>query len=363
MKHENEKGMALLATAILLPVIIGIVGLGIDLGVAYAVRTSAQAAADAGALAGATSYMLDPTPNPVNDAVLVTNAHTILGQAINIGSGNVSVATCSTPQGAANCVTVTVPTSAPTFFAKIFGFAGVPITVKATALAGGPGSGTGAFCMKPIFAPQSLISGYSSGQDIPDIRPSNPNNALVPSDYYSLNFGGGCTGVPNPCPLPPVSQSVPWTDGTSSTSAGNPTYMAGWTNCLAIPIKCGDNIPVATGSTPNSTGKAAYQAGYTDTWNSLGNYGSNNSDTSNSLVVAALWQNGFMPSGGNNATAYVTVSGFVELFIDPYTDSSGQTAVSAHLIKQFTCSAGAGGGGGAGSGTGPLGAPLKLVQP
>ncbi len=34
MKHEKQKGMALLATAILLPVIIGIVGLGNDLGVA-----------------------------------------------------------------------------------------------------------------------------------------------------------------------------------------------------------------------------------------------------------------------------------------------------------------------------------------
>jgi Flp pilus assembly protein TadG len=344
---RKQKGITLITTVITLPVILILMGLGIDLGMAYVARTSAQAAADAAALAGAYSYVKNSAaPTPQQDAVTVANTNKVLRQQVNITTANVTLPACT----GGNCVTVTIPVTVPTFFSRVFGWQSVSTTVRATAQASS--SATGAYCLKPIFAPDFVLrpggTWLAPGTLLPNIRPVTPQSTYAPSNFYSLDFThiDNVSGTPN---------TVYFSDGSSDSSSGIPTYRDGWGSCLVSPvIKCGDTINLQPGNAPNATEDAALQ--YTDTYNGVGDYGSNHTDSSPSLVSVAIWDSSVQPpnAGGNNF--YATVIGFGEIFMLPY---PGRPApVQARFIRATGCTPGGGGG----IGTGPTGAPLRLVR-
>jgi len=343
---KGQKGVTLLAVVITLPVVLMLRGLAIDLGMACVARTSAQAAADAGALAGAYSYMVNSAaPTPQQDAVTVANQNHILRQPVSITTSNVTLPTCT----GGNCVTVTIPFNVPTYFARIFGWSNIPETVRATAQAGTTAAGI--YCLKPIFVPDFVVKPggtfLAPGTLLPDIRPTRANAAYAPSNYYSLDF----THIDNTSGGP---IAVTFSDGTTDSNSGVPTYLDGWGKCLVTPvIKCGDTINLQPGNMGANTGNAV--APYTDTYNGDGDYGINHTDTSDSLVSVAIWDSSQAPrqTGGNNF--YATVIGYAQIFIVPY---SGSGNVSARFIRGTGCGNGAGGG----TGTGPGGAPLRLVQ-
>jgi Flp pilus assembly protein TadG len=339
---NRERGITIVTVALLLPALLMVIGLAVDLGVAYAARTSAQSAADAAAMAGAFSYrekLIAPTPQA--DAVLVANQNTIFRQPIAITAANVTLPTCNK----GNCVTVTIPFTVPTFFARAFGWKTISMSVKATAQASTAANGS--YCTKPIFLPSSVVNGLTPGATIPDIRPTSPKNSLVPSDYYSLDFSKATDLGVAP------SGSVPFTDGTNDTGGGTDTYRDAWSKCLALAVKCNMSLPVLTGNVGGNTGKGIYGGNFTDSWNGINDYGGNHTDTSNSLVAVPIWDSSHISPGQTN----VNVIGFAEVFIDPYKDASGQSVATAHFVANAGCDLTTGS-----AGTGPKGAPLRLVQ-
>jgi Flp pilus assembly protein TadG len=330
-----------------MPMILMLLGLSIDLGIAYVSRTSAQGAADAAALAGAYSYMKNPAnPTPRTDAVLFANQNKILGQQVNISTSNVALPACL----GGHCVSVTIPFTAPVFFARMFGRQSLPITVRATAQAGT--SSSGAYCLKPIFGPSFVLEPggipLAPGTLLPNVRPVAANAAYAPSNYYSLDFThvDNTSGAPNP---------VTYSDGTVDNASGVPTYMDGWLKCIVSPvIKCGDTINLQPGNMGNNTNNAVAQ--YTDVYNAPGNYGVNHTETSSGLVSIAIWDSVSPPlQSGNNF--YTKVVGFATIFVPLQTATHGNN-VEAYFIGATSC----GNGGGVVSGTGPTGAPLRLVQ-
>jgi len=371
-RREPQKGMTIAMVALCIVVFFAMAALAIDLGILYTARTSAQHAADAAALAGAFTFTTSAAAQPAaaREAAIATAAtNKILGTPVVVSAGNVVV------DPAARRVTVTVPrTSAggnpvDTYFARVLGHNSSDVSAKATAEAGTQGSAS--HCVKPIYIPNTLLSKMAKATQACNATPkevifdssgaitnwaapqmgsntavriqsTSPPNAVVPSQFYALDFGSG----------------------------GN-TYQCAWGQCLnycsgVSTIACGKKYPVETGALngPTRHGVDDLIGKPPDTWISSGNYDVNGMtmSTSKSLVVAPVWDNcdpaNAIVPGKSGQT--VAVIGFMELFVDGMQGND----VLAHAVAPIKCQ-NPGGGGGAGNpnpSTGPYAIPVRLVQ-
>ncbi len=336
-KNKRERGTVVVMAAVLMPVLLFVIGLGVDFGVMYAVRNGAQNSADAAAMAGVYAYAgLDPVyTDPTTAANKAALANPVFAGS-TVTPTSVLAYRCTDSIGIQNyCVKVTLNVTSPIYFAKVFGKAPVPIQVQATAQAN-TGLGFAPQCAKPIFVPDpALLTPAVPVGGTMTIRPTNPNNALVPSQYYSLDF----TSILNP--QNPKPDPVVFSDGTTSQNSGVPTYTDAWEKCVATAIRCGQVINVQTGNMGNPTTTAVQQliqSGVT-------------------TVIAPLWDPTSAVVSGN--TYQAKVSGFIQLSNLAVTGGGGpQANVTATYVQKLDCSA----GGGVGSETGAYNTPVRLVQ-
>lgn len=331
-KNQRERGTVVVMAAALMPVLLFVLGLGVDFGVMYAVRNAAQNAADSAAMAGVYAYAgLDPVySDPTTAANKAALANPIFAGG-TVTPTSVLAYRCTDSIGIQNyCVKVTLNVTSPIYFAKVFGKAPVPIQVQATAQAN-TGLGFAPQCAKPIFVPDPALLGVAVNQTM-TIRPTNPSGALVPSQYYSLDF----TSILNP--LNPKPDPVVFSDGTTSQNSGVPTYTDAWEKCVATAIRCGQVINVQTGNMGNPTDKAVQQLVQGGT----------------TTVVAPMWDPSSSVVSGN--TYQATVDGFIELSNLQVDLTTGD--VTAKYVQKLMCSA----GGGVGSETGAYNTPVRLVQ-
>lgn len=138
LTHRPRRGSTSTTVAVLLPVLIGFVALGVDFGVVAVAQHQVQAAADAAAIAATTSmgdiavartraraFATETTFN--NVTVQVADEEVELGFWDGVGF---------TPGGSPNAVRVTARADVPMYFARLFGFDSVPVAAVAGA---GPG--------------------------------------------------------------------------------------------------------------------------------------------------------------------------------------------------------------------------------
>lgn len=362
--RHKERGMTLAMVAISLTALLALAALAIDLGMLYTARTSAQHAADAGALAGAFTFTNPAAVQPgaaQTAAINVANRNPILGTLPTVGAGNVTVDVVN------RRVTVTVPRTGangiPLYFAAIMGrHRG---DVQATGTAECAATATGSRCLKPIYIPNTILSNLQPGpacnanQTIfnangtmttfaqgqlgaqKNIRPTNPQNALGPSQFYSLDFGAG-------------ANTYRCTLGSCLSNCNINTQV----------VRCGDSFPLETGNMvgPTNQGVNNLTGPTPDVWVQLGQYrhpDNNIYDTSNQLVIAPVWDNCSQNISPGYHGQQVRIMGFMELFID---GMSGQN-LRAHFVQPVPCAtAGGAGGNQFGANTGPLGLPIRLVK-
>lgn len=129
-KHQGttESGQAVVIMAVFLVVVIGAVGMVLDVGSWYRADRAAQAAADAAALAGAQELIHGTSP-----ATARANEY-----ATKNGGGDLQI-TFSRRVVDNDLITVDVTRPAPGFFTKLFGIDSVQVHAHATARAGIPG--------------------------------------------------------------------------------------------------------------------------------------------------------------------------------------------------------------------------------
>jgi hypothetical protein len=226
----------------------------------------------------------------------------------------------------------------------------------------------GSRCVKPIYIPNTALS---TAADIPTacgaqqvifdratgkitafaqtklgtsvtLHPPSPSGALLPSQYYSLDFGTGAS-----------------------------TYRCTWGHCLNDPscgadisvLKCGTKYPVKTGGMVGPTNQGVGDLigkPPVDKYIGIDQYQNINtgaySSDSRALVVAPVWDacppNTINP-GTNGQT--VAIVGFLKVFVDSVT---GGGNVQAHVISEIECDPNAG----TTTATGPLAIPIRLVQ-
>jgi Flp pilus assembly protein TadG len=140
--RQKETGQSLLIVALGLTVLIGALGLGVDMGFYRYEKRQLQTAADSAALAGAQAYGKGTAyVNPAANQALNSNGYgSSSGTAIAINNPPTCTtsAPCNLPaadpnNGLPNFVEVVLTKNEPTFFSKIFGVTSVPLTARAEA--------------------------------------------------------------------------------------------------------------------------------------------------------------------------------------------------------------------------------------
>jgi Flp pilus assembly protein TadG len=139
---EDRRGAIALMTAILCPVLIGFVALGVEVGDWYQTRQAAQNAADAAAMAGALD-LINGVSNLANASYFGTqngftnNATPYAGsvQGVSITSGYYNGSSFSTSGGSTNAVKATVSQTVPAYFSAVLGLGTMNVKVSAVALA------------------------------------------------------------------------------------------------------------------------------------------------------------------------------------------------------------------------------------
>ncbi|MGH9393939.1 MAG: pilus assembly protein TadG-related protein [Terriglobales bacterium] len=374
-RQQRERGLTAVLVTLLLTGLCGAAAMAVDVGVLYSARTSAQNAADAAALAGAFTFLKPANVQPgaaTNAAIALAKANSILGQAVAITSANVTVDQVNMR------VTVQVPRTGgngiPAFFLGIFGVKHTDVAATATAEASPVA--TGSICLRPIFVPNTILSAETPTQACSDgqtilgpnggmspwlkanpqllgmletIRPTSPQGALAPSQYYSLDFSNGAGGGASvySCAL-----------GSNLASCGiTPTVAA-----------CGTSYPTENGNMkgPTQTGIGNLLGANPDTWVGEGAYLHSSgtvTDTSNQLIVAPVWDDccptcSIGPGGGT-----VKIIGFSNWFVQGLGSVNGDTGVIANFVNAAGCGAGGGGNGGGVATNASFGIPVRLVTP
>jgi Flp pilus assembly protein TadG len=378
---RTQRGMTLMVVCLLLIGFLGIAALCIDLGVLYTARTSAQHAADSAALAGAFTFVNSPNasqPAAAQEAAIATaGANKILGQSVSISAGDVSVDTTN------RLVKVTVSRTGAdgvrTFFGKALGMSLANVQTQATAHASTSAGATR--CIKPVYVPNTIFSTLTSDQACNATPPqvifdSNHNiSAWASSANGTLRFSGQCNLIrstnPSGALMPSQFYSLDFGDGAA-------TYRAVWAQCLnevsgATPniVQCGDSIPIKTGNMvgPTNQGVDDMVGNPPDVWlgqdptTGIFQYQTSSgiSDTSKSLATLAVWDSCGHPITPGKHGQAVPVIGFLEVFVDGMSDSctgsaSGGSNVRVHTVSGAGCS-----GTGAGA-TGPFAVPVQLVK-
>lgn len=129
---SNRRGAALALVALGMPVLLGLIALGVDLGMMFSARAEAQRAADSGALAGAAVFQFEPDPYPLVPAAEAQATAFATSNFVREGQVVGSEVTAEANPDL-QMVRVTVTRPIPTWFAQIFGVQSVTVAVQAVA--------------------------------------------------------------------------------------------------------------------------------------------------------------------------------------------------------------------------------------
>jgi Flp pilus assembly protein TadG len=154
---RSESGQAVVLSVVWMIVLLGMAGLVIDVGSWYRSQRDLQADADAAALAGAQEL-----PNNTSTASGQATTYA-LKNGFTLPASGITISGTVVPD---DSITVKVDKNAPTFFAKVFGVATVPVRAEATAKSSLIGS---AKYVAPIAVniQHPMLSGINAGVNCP----------------------------------------------------------------------------------------------------------------------------------------------------------------------------------------------------
>jgi hypothetical protein len=355
----RNDGYVIVTVAVLLVILLGFSALAVDVGIMYSARTSAQRVADAAALAGAFTFVVEPgSPQPataIDHATQTAINNNILGDAVVAGDVTVNV---DVPN---RLVTVDIERSQDSFFARVLGSTSTDI--RARALAEASPNSTSAYCVKPWFIPNTVISpqmpcdACTSSQVLISggavtaygqsklglqftLKPQQPSGTMAPGQFFAIQLPG---------------------------SVGGNDYRDNISMCPPNAVPCNEFYSVETGNMVGPTKQGVNDLignPPTDTYVSLGRYMRGDGtigDTSRGLIVSPIWDAcgmaNFCPGNrfptGTNVS--LKVVGFALIFLEGVQGND----VVGRLINIFPC----------GTApleteeTGPYSIPVRLVRP
>ena len=243
--HKRESGQATIIMALFMGIVmIGFMGLCLDVGYFFQEKRMAQAAADAAAVAAAEedSYAGDSgnaqtaaneaaTENGF-DTTLATNPATV---TLNVtGSGNYSSSSSAAPS---NFVTATVTQAVPTFFLKAFNPSSPTMTITASASAGEGATSPTCICLEG-----------SSGMDL-----NMSNNAKLVASGCGVTVNStssNAVGVVGSATVTALSLGTVSSSWDNSSNINNNGSIASSTDIvLGISTSCSPTLPTVPSDT------------------------------------------------------------------------------------------------------------------
>ncbi|MGC4085781.1 MAG: VWA domain-containing protein [Vicinamibacterales bacterium] len=317
--RRDERGQALPLVALLTVVLLGVMGIVIDVGYALSVRQALQASTDAAATAAAME-LSDAHGSPSTAATLFSmesgrkNARsTISGvststsvKCTNYMANLMTGANCTSPTTPANTVTVTQTAPVSTFFGRVLGFTRFNVTTRATAgMRGG--------AMPPLDVMIVLDTTASMGGNCSATVPgvTNPTrldcakagirtllNALWPCSQTQANCGSATNGhVSNPIDevglavFPGLKSTTPLSrqfDCTHNLAQSDISPYSGTPVYVMAPL-ASDFKPSATGTLSGATSNMVKAVDWTDGNNcSSSTYGAENPGGQGSYFSGAI---------------------------------------------------------------------------
>jgi len=257
--RRGESGQTLIMVAVMLPVLVGFVGLAIDVGYAFDYRKQMQTAADSAALAGAFAVKANSS---ISSTALVNVVQFDAGQNGFVHGGSITVSACR-PGVDAGCTTtyayaagddavkVTISQPKPTFFMRVLSLTSMTIGASAVAALGSDSS-SGMVILCPANCNNAFVaSGNSNVQIAGDLLINSTStsglvlsggNPAVAADYIAVSgsaySGTGATPTPvyNSAPVPdPFGGKTPPSNSTVAPPPSGGTYYPGsYSSTLAL---------------------------------------------------------------------------------------------------------------------------------
>ncbi len=157
----TESGIIALVTALMLPILLGMLGLIIDLGMAYQHKRFMQTAAAAGALGAAHSLLADETETTIEtDALYDAAMNNFDGTRGETRSVNIPP-TGGDFEGDENFIEVVISQDLATYFMPVLGINQMTVSARAVA-----GFGTGAGCIYVLNGTAEKAMEVSSGTEM-----------------------------------------------------------------------------------------------------------------------------------------------------------------------------------------------------
>lgn len=252
---RDEGGQVLVMTLFSMGILLGALGLAVDVGLLFHARRNMQTAADAAAMAGATEMYYNGATNVTAKADAAAKAN---GVDNTVTGNNVIVTTSPTMPGGyscPSCVEVQLSTPNPTVFMATmaqFLFRSTSynsMNVSATAVAGAPGvSQTCMYVMDPSDADTLWIHGagdINAANCAVYVNSNNQSALCVTGNAGKSNFAvlevvggqdssGNCKGNPGPpvvpgagVQAPPVLSNLPTNPAANCSSVTNVASLSG----------------------------------------------------------------------------------------------------------------------------------------
>ena len=248
--RKDETGQVLVLTALSMTLMLGFVGLAVDVGMLFHAKRNMQIAADAAALAGALDYKYNASPSL---AVAAAQNAALANGITNLGDLTVHVPPADGPNaGSTGFVEAIVSVPNPTVFMSLFGFNSVNVGARAVAGNGGPGDAcvyvldpkaSAAMELQGSFAVNAPQCGVVVNSSDPDALQFTGAAGTLVSKWVSVVGGdGGQSGDSTPAPVTggaPISDPLGGLMGPTNNNGG----------CTAS----GDGFPGESGTTDTTT--------------------------------------------------------------------------------------------------------------
>jgi Flp pilus assembly protein TadG len=253
MIRKNQAGQVLLSAALMLVVLLGFAGLGIDMGVMRYQKRLQQSAADSAAIAAATNLGYSGYQTGGQNAAASngftdnTGGGACAPPPTALAVGSVTVTLCKGPligphAGNANYVEAYVTAGQPTYFMKVLGVTSETITARAVAtnFSGGT-SGTTFGCLYTLGTPSASIEGVSLG-----------GHAFLKAPKCGIVDNGNFNTTGNNIDVSASTFGVSGSRNAGGSAGGTITCGAGVSTCPSYGTPAAPD-PMSTSLTPPCT--------------------------------------------------------------------------------------------------------------
>jgi Putative Flp pilus-assembly TadE/G-like len=236
MIRKKQSGQVMVSAALMLVVLLGFAGLGIDMGVLRYEKRLQQTAADGAAVAAATDLgftgyqTAGQNASAANGFTDNTSGGACVTPPTNLAVGSVTVTLCNPPltgphSGNPNYVEAYVTVGQPTFFMKVLGVNSETLTARAVATnLSGSTNGATTGCLYTLGPPSSSIEGVNVNGNATLYAPTCGivDNGNYNAQGNALNITAGNFGVSGSSNISGPGGNVTCTDGSTTC----PTYGA-----------------------------------------------------------------------------------------------------------------------------------------